>query len=277
MKMGLKPTPKEKQKYSFGAIYGYPDIATLPDKYDVGEPLEIKDQKETMACVAYSLTAVSEYQEGVPLEPTYTVKLISEIEGEGWVNNGTSLDVGAKAALNGFLPRSDSPYTLEKFGISWVANPLNWNSELDEKAKKHAKKAWFWIGSSNKLKMFDAIRSAMWKFKDEKRAVQTGVIWNDIWSDQTKINKEGRSIGGHAIAIKGWDGDYLKIQNSYGKSVGENGIQYIHKNLVNKLFRFGALMFLDLPETHEAILEKSEWYRASWFKKLFLIIKSWIK
>ena len=41
---GLLETPKEKMKFSFGAVFGYPDPATLPDEFDVGEPIEIKNQ-----------------------------------------------------------------------------------------------------------------------------------------------------------------------------------------------------------------------------------------
>ncbi len=273
---GLLPTNKSKMKFSFGATFGYPDPKTLPDEYDVGAPLEIKNQGNLFICVAEALTAVSEYQEGVKLEPAYTIKLISEIEGDtNWVYRGTSLHNGAKASLKGFLARQDSLYSVENNEVDTYALPSNWPATYDDLAAIHAKQAWFWIGVSGKLKMFDAIRCAMWQFKDEHRAVLTGIVWNDEWTDEVYIEKEGTPAGGHAICIKGWVGDWLKVQNSIGESVGEGGIQYLHKNIANKCLNFKAIVFKDLPEnlTEEQIKEKSKYYRANIFKKLLLTIK----
>jgi len=278
---GLLPTPLEQQKFSFGAVFGYPKVEELPDEFLIGEPIEIKNQNipsPSFVCVAESLCAVSEYQEAVALEPAFTIKLISELEGDpNWVWRGTSLDKGAKASLKGFLERKESPLSVEKDGLNKVAEPKNWSSAYTAMAEKHKKQDYFWIGVSGKLKMFDAIRSAMWRFKDEKRAIQTGIIWNVFWEDIVFIDKETTEAGGHAIAIIGWKGDYLKIQNSIGM-IGENGCQWIHKDLVNRLFKFGALMYMDMPsgETKESVLEKSKWFRASWLGKLLLLIQKYV-
>jgi hypothetical protein len=277
---GLHPTPKEKQKFSFGAIFGYIDPKLLPNEFDVGEPIEIKNQNipvPSFVCIAESLCSVSEDQEGIALEPAYTIKVISEIIGSrNWTMLGTDLATGAKASLKGFLERKESPMSVEKDGVNKVSDPDNWNKTYDDLALKHAKRAWFWIGTSGKLPMFDAIRSAMFAFKNEKRSVQTGVMWNYGW-DGVYIDKEDTPSGGHAIKIKGWKKDYLTIQNSVGKDFGDNGIQYIHKDLVNKLFNFGALMFADFPEnmTHQDIINASEKYRVNLFLKFWLIIKNY--
>ena len=263
---GLLETPKEKMKFSFGAVFGYPDPATLPDEFDVGEPIEIKNQNipsSSFICVAESLVSVSEYQEKITLEPAYVLKLITEISNTiQWIYQGTSLEIGAKAALRGFLERQESPYSVEKDGVEVSATPKNWNASYDKIAEKHKKQAWFWIGVSGKLNMFDAIRGAMYQFKDEKRAIQAGVIWNGEWTDKTYIDALGTPAYGHAVCVKGWKGDYLIIQNSLGKEIGENGLQYFHKNIVNSEFgKFKALMFADMPISEEEILKKSRSYR----------------
>jgi len=271
---GLKPTPYSRQRYSFGAIWGYIPPDELPYEYDVGEPLEIKDQKNTQCCVAFSGTSVSEYQEGVILAPEYTIKVIAEEEGAGWVWEGTSLEAMAKASLKGFLAKKDCPFTLEKNGADYIANTANWPEMYDRKAAQHKKAQWFWIGTSAKLSMFDAIRSALYRFKDEKRAVQTGVLWRNNWGLEEVITQtDGMPVGGHALAIKGFKGDYLKIQNSYGLRAGKDGIQLIHKDVVNRFFNYGALMSKDMPEmAHEEIIEKSKLYR-SWIYRLLSIFR----
>ena len=147
---GLNPTPKEKQKFSFGGIFGYIDPKLLPNEYTVGTPIEIKNQNipsPTWICVAESLCSVSEYQEGIALEPAFTCKLISEILGNtNWIYSGTSLEIGAKASLRGFLSRAEAPYSVEKDGVGIIASPDTWAKTYDDLAMKHAKQAWFWIG-----------------------------------------------------------------------------------------------------------------------------------
>lgn len=277
IKNGLLKTPVEKQKFSFGGVFGY-DLKDLPEEYSLGPVLEIKNQNipsPSFVCVAESLCSVSEYQEGVALEPAWTIKVISEILGNtSWLNKGTDLATGAKAALKGFLERHNAPHSVEKQGVEYCANSANWDAFWGNLALNHAKQSWFWIGTSGKLKMFDAIRGSMWRFKDEKRAVQTGVMWHYEWTEKY-IASEGTPSGAHAICITGWKGEFLKIQNSVGKEIGESGIQWMHKDLVNKLFKFGAIMFADMPFAEEKILKKSAKYRKKkLLERLFNFIKN---
>jgi hypothetical protein len=257
---GLLKTPKEKRGYSFGAIFGYLDPKTLPDEFTIGEPLEIKNQLNTFTCVAHSFTSLSEFQERVLLAVEYVIKLISqELKDASWVYKGTSLSIINKIAGRGCIEKSESPYTIAKDGIDKVAEPVNWADTYDILALKHAKKAVFWIGEHGD--MFNSIRSALYQFRDEKRAVQTGIMWNTGWEDFIYIDKKLIQAGGHSFHFIGWKGDYLKLQNSIG-NIGENGCQYLHKSLVNELLDYGALMCLDMPPmTKEEILVLSEKYR----------------
>src|SRR3990167_9628280 len=97
---GLNPTPKNKQSFSFGATFGYIPPEQLPYEFDIGEPVEIKNQNIpnlSFVCVAEPGVSVSEYQHGVALEPAYRIKNITEILGSmDCINEGTDLSVGAK-------------------------------------------------------------------------------------------------------------------------------------------------------------------------------------
>jgi C1A family cysteine protease len=147
-------------------------------------------------------------------------------------------------------------------------------------ALKHAKKDWFWIGVHGN--MFESICSALWQFRNEKRAVLTGLIWDNEWTNLTFIDNEGTNAGGHSIAIIGYEKqlngkDYLVIQNSIGKEIGDEGIQYLSRDLINRNLQFGALMFVDAEDiTEEQILKKSAYYRANFLKKLYLLFIKWL-
>jgi len=295
---GLLPTLKEEQKFSFGAIFNYVPPELLPDEWDAGvEPLKIKNQGASFICVAEGTTSAREPKEGIELAEEFTIKTISEILGNtNWIYSGTSLDIGAKASLKGFLSRSEAPYSVLNDGVGIVASPDKWAATYSDLALKHQTKNWFWVGSSGG-KMFDKIRGAIFSLKDkvakEELLCISGVVWNNEWTDQTYIDTEGTPAGGHCIVIlpkwlnkkesfydkgvlKKW-GRYLKIQNSIG-NIGENGCQYFHESLINRLFIFKAIMFQDAPDmTKEKILAKSKYYRASFIKKIFLLLVNFIK
>ena len=46
----------------------------------------------------------------------------------------------------------------------------------------------------------------------------------------------------------------LAIQNSYGRGVGSDGIHYFGRNVINRDFVYGAIMFVDME--HEIIKEQ---------------------
>src|SRR3990167_5751264 len=107
---GLLPTPKDKRDFSFGGIFGLPNLKDIPDtSWVVSEPLEIKDQGESDMCTAYALTAVSEDQEGVLLDPLYQFAKIKQIMGE-YESWGADLRSACKSATQfGSLEVSEVP------------------------------------------------------------------------------------------------------------------------------------------------------------------------
>lgn len=280
-KNALRPAPKEKRKYSFGAIFGYPDPKTLPDSYRI-QTLGVKNQQADGAedgCGPYALTAIREVQEKVKLDPAFSMGMAKE--GYDWKEWGNSLDAIAKASLKGFLEEGRSPYTFKKDGRDFVSNPANWKEAERQEALKHETKSWFWVGESSKYDLFDCIRSALYRVKDTKNGAITGVLWDTFWG--TFINSLLKGDSGHCVAIIGWEKyngeECLVIQNSFGEEFGDKGLNYFTRKTVNKLFSFGVAMFLDMPEdgTHESILEKSKLYRMNFIQKILNAVLTFIK
>lgn len=252
----LWQTPVDGRDFKLGAIVGHALPSDMPDEYSVGEPLIIKDQGEgTDMCTAYALTAVSEDEEGVVLDPFFTFGATKAITGDkdAW---GADLRSAAKSAVAGdgpygFLEAKDlslltNPANVDMRNVA--ADPLNIRSKDEIAARAHAKKSYFAVDGPGDL--YDNMRSAMWQTRSEKRSIFTGCNWRSAWTYAEKgiidIAPAGQMFG-HAIKAFGWRGEYIKLQLSNGTSIGDKGIFWISRFALNQAFTFGAFTFLDLP------------------------------
>lgn len=252
---GLRPTPKDLRDFSLGGVFGQMDVKLVPDEdFVVAEPLKIKNQKKTDMCTAFSLCAVSEDQEKVILDENFCFAKIKEQRGEykGW---GADLRSGCKVAKRiGFIPWSDTPFMWEGLGRNFVANWHNWKKfpKLLLKALKHKKESFFKV--DGRYDLFDNLRVALWQNIAERRSIYTGCAWQKGWTycKGGIIPKRITNSGiGHAVKIFGQkmiNGEpYLMLQNSFGTQVGDKGIFYVPRNIINTYFNYGAYMFKDMP------------------------------
>src|SRR2546421_7490844 len=130
------------------------------------------------------------------------------------------------------------------------------------------------------MDLFDAIRGAMYLFRNEFRSVPVGLSWCYEW-DQTKIiiNEPGTPSGGHLVNAVGWKiilGEpHLKIQNSYGKEWGEGGFNYLSRRVINEM-AICAFMVKDRPDnlTHDDVVLKSISYRVNFLMRVLLYLKA---
>jgi hypothetical protein len=146
---------------------------------------------------------------------------------------------------------------------NFIADWKNWDNldVLDQIAKIH-KKATFFSVLDGKYDTFDNIRCALWQHKDAKNSIVTGILWRPEWIDAPNgvIPKENREVGfGHAMKIfgqKNIDGElYLEAQLSQGAYVGNGGLFYFPREVVNKeIGKYGAFMFNDISR------EEAEFY-----------------
>lgn len=253
---GLRPTPDDNRDLKLGAAFGHAVLSGLPDEYQCAEPLVIKDQGPgTDMCTAYALTAVSEDQEGVVLDPFYTFGKTKQITGDAsaW---GADLRSACKSAMfdatrgGGFLEVKD---------ISTVTAPANqvirdeaadWRritKDQDFWAKKHAKKSYFSVDGPYDI--FDNMRSAMWQLRAERRSIFTGCEWRHSWTTGggTIFIASREQSFGHAVKVYGWEDQFIKLQLSNGVGIGDGGKFKIHRDALNKAFTFGAYTLLDMP------------------------------
>lgn len=275
MQSGLRELPVDERDFQLGAVFDLPALTELPTAFRF-TTLGVKDQHDTDFCTAFSYCVLSELQEDVKLEPSWSFAMTKAIEGDH-ESYGADLRIAAKAHTQyGALPETESPYSLETKPSSFLRNPEVWNESLKEKAEPHKKKSFFKV--TGPYDAFDNIRASMWKFRDKKQGVAIGVIYG--WSTYDKIvDTTTDRGGGHAMAVVGWEGDRLVVQNSYGTQTGDNGYQYIHRNIINaNVDRYGAFMLVDIDRTQaEYLIDngiKADW---NWLKQFIAIILNFFK
>lgn len=253
---GLLPTPEDDRDFSLAGVFGAIELTTIPlEDWVVTTPLEIKDQGSTDMCTAYSLCAVSEDQEGVPLDPGFVFAMIKRERGE-YLQWGADLRSGVKVATKvGFLKRGDNPQDFGQKPRNFIANWKNWPLNLLlPKAKAHIKESFFKVDGP--YDTFDNMRAALWQHQSDKRSIYTGCVWQSAWNGVAAgvVPKRVTSAGvGHAFKVFGQkiiNGEpYLMVQNSFGTDSGDNGIFYFPRMIVNRYFTFGAYMLIDMPRT----------------------------
>jgi len=272
---GLNETPKDLRDFKAEKTFGSIGINSVPKiDFKVAEPLEIKEQYNSDFCTAFATTAVSEDQECVKLAPEWFFAQEKKLTGD-YKSWGCDLRVACKTAVNtGFLEEQDQKYNLLNEDRNFLANWENWNIDTLDKAYIHRKKSYFSIDGLGK-DMFESMRIALWQHLDNKCSILTGVIWQKEWtySENGIIQKEeGTKLEGHAIKIFGQkiiDGEiYLMAQLSNGIEIGDKGIFYFPKEVINSCFTFGAYCFIDIDPNE---VKKNNW---DWKQKLLdFIIK----
>lgn len=252
MKYGLLPLPPDPRDLSVGAVFTLPALEDLPDDFAL-KTLEVKNQGESDFCSAYSSCTVSEIQEGVKLEPSWSFAISKTLSGDAEAF-GQDLRTMMKAHVKfGAIEEELSPLSVDNKNSDYLRHIENWPPELRQASLWH-KKASF-MDCKGPYDAFDNIRACMWKFRKEKRAVVSGLLWG--WPIETeRINDIGTPEGGHAIAYIGWQGECLRMQNSYGKNAGRNGVHLVRRSVVNKYVdMYGAFMFQDIKP------EEARWYK----------------
>ena len=285
---GLLPIGEDSRDLQFGSIFSLPKLSELPEQYTVNEPLKIKDQGSTDLCTAYATTAVSEDQEGEELSVEYQFMLTKLISGkpDAW---GANLRDAGKAmvkygAVPALLPKAD----IHRDGRSFVVDPLNYKDVPDSIAKVFKKDSYMAV--SGPYDLFDNIRSTLWKMRSEKRTIVKGILWREEWTDAPRgiIEDKGYSSNGfgHAFKIFGWttiEGtEYLIAQLSNGEEIGDRGIFYMARGIINESAKYGGMTFKDMPVSTARKVQDSPYYHDDtsisklwksivyFFKKLFV-------
>jgi len=282
MNYGLNLTPKDERDFVLSGVFGTPELPPDVD-FTVSTPLGIKDQRDSSMCVAFASTEVSEDEEEVQLSPEWFYAKIKEREGDP-TTYGANLRDAMKVAVNkGFLKQSDAPFSLDTNTQDYLADWTNWPSGLDEIAAIHKKQSYFKIFKRGHKDYFDAIRASLWQFKGKNQSIITGLIWCREWTNAKNgiIRIKGTPEGGHAFKIYGqqfFDGEpFLICQLSNGTQIGDGGIFYISREVINDCEEYGAFMLVDLPkEQAEFLTTYNLTIKSLWFAKIIIWLRNFL-
>jgi len=252
IKEGLRPLEKDKRDFIYSQAFGA--VAELPkESFMVAEPLEIKNQFESDLCTAFASTLISEFQEDIKLSPEYQFAKTKEIAGN-YMTWGANLRTTMKSLVKfGSLEYSKAKYNLTNKDRNFVANWQNWTFEDDMLALIHKKRSFFKIDKSGYKDLFDALRGALYQNKEWKRGILTGCAWRNSWTGAINgiVPRSYENGGfGHAFALVGQkvieNVPYLVAVLSNGTEIGHNGYFYFPREVVNKEFRYGNYMAVDM-------------------------------
>lgn len=278
LNFGLKPLTKDNRDLKLGALTILPKLEELPSQFRL-EGVKVKDQKASDFCSAHMSCTMSEFQEDVELEPSWSFA-VSKILTEDPDSYGQNLRDAFKAHVKfGAINKDDSPFSLETKDDKFLRRIENW-PDLFTKAEPYKKQSYVFI--TGQYDNFDNIRASLWRFRAEERAVGLGVVWS--WPMSQVVMDEASDFGGgHAITCVGWETrdskPYLIIQNSYGEGAGEKGYHYFSREVINKFVEmYGAGMFLDRPKDDlKYLAENNIKLEDNWLVGLFKVFWKWVK
>jgi len=272
---GLIPPKKDRRDFSYRRYFGASFMPPLADF--IVKPLEIKNQGTSDMCVAYAVSSSSEKQEGVALEPAYLFAKTKQLMGS-WQEWGSDPVKALKASMKyGALEKSVSPYSLDKNGRNFVADWNNWDSKLDGVAQVHHKKSYFKLDAGQDL--FNSIVIGLYDNRQTNTTAICGVYWQPEWTYASggvvKHLGDNKSLP-HAIEAIGQriiDGvPHLIIQNSWGEGVGDKGLYYFPKEVVNQ-FLFAYALIDASPED----VRKVTWGVLEYLKDILIKMLSSLK
>lgn len=204
----------------------------LPDRVDLKQYVtKIYNQGSSGLCHSFAGAALKNMQETIEggrkyfMSPIALAKKVKEIDGDKTTEGSTLLNVCKALTSYGTIEEIDYPY-------EYVAGSFNF---ADIKNEENVPK--YKIGPYAKCDNLNDIKQAL----NLKKGVLIGILcFQNIYDI---INKgatvlpmpSGRSIGGHAMFVVGYDDKltignqtgFLIVVNSWGEKCGEKGIIYI--------------------------------------------------
>lgn len=270
LKEGLRPTPKDPRDFPLGAIVSMPKLSELPASFSL-TTLGVKDQGDSDFCAAFATSMLSEIQEGIELSPEYQFALGKKVSGEveEWGLDLRSVLKGA--SKYGSLPQKIAPYSLKDHDTDFLRRIENWGGALIGLSAPQKKKSFFEI--TGPYDAYDNIRAAIWKFRNSKQGVLSGVVWG--WPLEAAFLEGVSPDGfGHAIGYIGWTEKGLVLQNSAGLGAGIRGCHIVSRETVNHFVGlYKAYMMVDMdPEDARYYLETGSRADDLWFVGIFKAI-----
>lgn len=269
-KSGLHKLEHDERDFNLGGVYGFIDILEVPNEdFDVSNLFSgtIKDQGyESDLCTAYTTTSVSEDQEWIELSPEFQFFVTKLLSGnpEEW---GANLRTACNSLVKyGSLP-VEAYSNMTGKSREFILNSKNWDDNAFFNASFYKKGSFFTV--KGRYDTFDNIRCALWQHKKDRSTIATGALWRNDWiyaENGIIPSVYGEEGFGHAFKLRGQkiiNGEpYIVAQLSNGDKVGDKGLFYFSRDVVNKeIGPYGLFMFKDISK------EEVEYYLNSKYTK----------
>lgn len=204
-------------------------------------PLVIKDQGVSNFCTAFGISSQKEYTSNVQMSPEYQTALEGELNGSP-IFSGADPDLAMASGLKGILPQTSSPYTFQTNGWTDPAYFVNYDQSLAGVASQFKEESYYSLthplSVSSDFDTFDSIRIGLWDSKTEV-VIAFGwwyQEWNVLGGDGI-VQMPTNPVTRHCylfIDFKVINGvEYLVAQLSSGKKLGDNGLLYFPREVVN--------------------------------------------
>jgi hypothetical protein len=277
---GLKPLSPDERDLKFGAVHPPVDLTKIAGiDFDVWTPERIKIQNDD-DCTGFGMSYILGAHEDVEIDGQWQFALNKFLEGN--LDWGSDVRTAFKAAkdFGGIEQEKADIYRNNGFPLD-LRDYKNWPPEFFEWSKRHKQKTFFFIEKDSYKDLFDALRAALWEYRDQKHLIGTGALWRPDWTHSKIINRADGNGFGHFFAILGvkhFNGKpYIKAVNSAGPRAGEKGYHYFSREIVNKEFRFGSAMLVDMDTETAKTLNKHQarigtW--KAWFWRLWVHMKN---
>lgn len=200
------------------------DTVSFAEEFEVSYPLQIiKDQKNTMMCVAFAHAYNLEIQYDMAEQLSqyyiyhnrdFTNKL--EPQTPGYYNSLAEKHLLKEGVvpLHYYFNEQESPQGVETLN--------NYKTAFAPIAAKHKIKAYFSFKNVDQLKTFMSAYNVP--------AIVTIAIYpsaQDVKEDGIFPKCEGSMVGYHSMCVVGYDKKYLKVINSVGEDWGSKGYGYL--------------------------------------------------
>ena len=255
-KLTIEPSPIDKRDYVIESIT--PVSNNLPEVFDMRDSLkEVRDQGSEGTCAAFTASCIKEYQE------YFDTNFTDYMSPRFIYSNRQNQD------SEGMYPR-DVMKILHKIGsVSESSVPYH-NTEVNteeylDSAEKYKFKAYASINT------IDALKHSLYENGPAFLAVPVYNYGEHMWMPTNKT----KLIGGHAMAIVGWNNEGFIIRNSWGTNWQDNGytiFPYKHWGMQWEIWST-----IDVDNIDNNFSDDSREYQKGEIFRLFAKVIAWFK
>lgn len=293
---GWQEAPRDPRNFSrskvLGSLFSKPKLPG--EDFLVVVPKTINNQGDNDKCVGHTVSKACGFMEGIEMSANYQFAKGKQVANENPETWGLKMIDGVMSAVKfGSLPLDREPEAVDG---PHYRDGRNWPAELDEVAAIYKKDERSILEVDGPFDTFDNILLALWEGRAALQTVILGSYWKPFWTAAPRgiisgeMGKEQKGFG-HAFLAIGrrsfprYDADnkiigmepYLVCLLHSGDLIGDHGIFYFSREVVNREFVFDKFVPVDIPVVDaKKIANAQSFLSLAWFR-LVAGIKKYIK